>query len=139
MMGSTGGGKTQETKLTIDNLWKILACEKPDDAKRTPDACAQNRSRSRKDGEHSSRMHHIPFNGELEKGINSKTTAADGKHYIYAQSSKQESPMSDIFATPGPKSQAIDAERRASQMKSTDLASPFDRRNYAHAATNYKA
>ena len=30
MMGSTGGDKnTDQTKLTIDNLWKILASEKP--------------------------------------------------------------------------------------------------------------
>lgn len=30
MMGSTGGDKsTDQTKLTIDNLWKILAQQKP--------------------------------------------------------------------------------------------------------------
>jgi len=48
MGGSTGAGDKNGDKLTIDNLWKILACEKPVTSE-TPKQVQKPVSRSRKD------------------------------------------------------------------------------------------
>ena len=57
MMGSTGGPSTlnKDDKVTIDNLWKILATEKnineTVDRMQASQEKAENRSRSRNDAE----------------------------------------------------------------------------------------
>ena len=49
MMGSTGSGGTNDSQLTVDNLWKILAAEKPGDEKVLAERDAKDGCKARND------------------------------------------------------------------------------------------